>query len=186
VERAVVDAAHRSRSLRAARGIVLGAVSDKHATPDELDGILATCRRNGSAFARRAILDARRGCASPPEAELVDELIPLGVPFLVNPEIWVDGVKLGSPDVWALGTAVGGEVESAERHEGAQQAESTYDRHERFRGGGVDLVHLSVRRVRTNAAEAARYYLERAVAGPPVPRGLVVVPRGPVLGAPAR
>ena len=182
LERAVVDAARRAGSLRDARGIVLGAVADRRATPEQLSAVLATGRRNGSGFARRAILDAARGCASPPEAELVDALIPLGMPFLVNPEIWVDGVKLGHADVWVLGSAVGGEVESVERHEGAEQKESTYDRHERFRGGGVDLVHLSVRRIRVDATEAARYYVERAAAGPPVPPGLVVVPRGPVLG----
>jgi hypothetical protein len=183
VERAVVDAAMRSSSLREARGIVLAAVADHRATTDQLLTVLGTCRRNGSGFARRAIGDAIRGCASPPEAELVDALIPLGVPFLVNPEIWLEGVKLGSTDVWVLGTAVGGEVESAERHEGDRQTESTYDRHERFRGGGLDLVHLSVRRIRSDATEAAQFYLQRAAEGQPAPPGLVVVPKGPVLGS---
>jgi hypothetical protein len=182
VERAVVDAARRAGSRRDARGIVLGAVADRRASVAGLDAVLAACRRNGSALARRAIRDAERGCASPPEAELVDALLPLRRPFLVNPELWCDGVKLGSPDVWLLGGAVGGEVESVERHEGDEQAESTYDRHERFAAEGVELVHLSVARIRRDPRAAAAHYLARASAGPRPPRGLVVLPRGPVLG----
>lgn len=182
VERAVVDAARRAGSLREARGIVLGAVADRKASVPGLESALATCRRNGSALARRAIGDATRGCASPPEAELVDALLPLRRPFLVNPELWLDGVKLGSPDVLLVGASVGGEVESAERHEGDGKTESTYDRHERFASAGVELVHLSVARIRRDPREAAGYYAARATAGPPPPRGLVVLPRGPILG----
>ena len=182
VERAVVDAARRAGSLREARGIVLGAVAYRKAAVTDLDAVLGSCRRNGSALARRAIRDAARGCASPPEAELVDALVPLRRPFLVNPELWLDGAKLGSPDVWLLGSSVGGEVESAERHEGDEQTESTYDRHERFAAVGVELVHLSVARIRRDAREAAAHYVARASSGPTPPRGLVVVPRGPILG----
>ena len=180
-ERAVVDAARRAASLQEARGIVLGAVGARLATAAELADVLATTRRNGSGFARRAIEDAHRGCASPPEAELVDDLLPLGRPFLVNPEIWLGTVWLGISDVWVLGTAVGGEVESREWHEGGR-AESTYDRHERYVEAGLELVHLSVARIRRERGEAARYLLQRAASGPPVPAGLRVVPRGPVLG----
>ena len=183
VERAVVDAARRAGSLQDARGIVLGAVADRKAAVVALETVLGSCRRNGSALARRAIRDAARGCASPPEAELVDALLPLRRPFLVNPELWLDDVQLGSPDVWLLGSSVGGEVESAERHEGDAQTESTYDRHERFADAGVELVHLSVARIRRDAREAAAYYVARASAGPKPPPGLVVVPRGPILGA---
>lgn len=179
--RAIVDAARFARSLREARGIVLGGVADGWAVPSDLRGILDAGQRNGSGIARRAILDAERGCASPPEAELVDALVGRGVPFLVNPQLWADGVLLGSPDVWLVRTAVGGEVDSAERHEGEHQVESTYDRHERYAVAGIDLAHLSVRRIRRDAAEAAGHLLRRAAAGPSAPRGLVVVPRGPVL-----
>jgi hypothetical protein len=181
-ERAVIDAARTARSLREARGLVLGVVGAGLATPADLSAVLATTRRNGSGFARRAVRDAERGCASPPEAELVDALLPLRVPFLVNPEIWVDGVHLGNSDVWILGTAVGGEVESRQWHEGAEAEESTYDRHERFVAAGLDLVHLGVRRMRSDLPAAARYLVQRAQAGPPLPPGLVVVPRGPLLG----
>jgi hypothetical protein len=181
-DRAVVDACRRAGSLREARGLVLGAVADRLVTPEHLAAALATCRRNGSAYARRAIVDATRGCASPPEAELVDALLLLGRPFLVNPEVWVSGILIGCPDTWVLGTGVGGEVESRERHAGDDLVESTYDRHERFAAVGLDLVHLSVARIRRDPHEAARHLLQRAGARAGTPPGLVVVARGPVLG----
>jgi len=178
---AVADAARHADGLRTARGIVLGAVADRWAGSEELRRRVDRGRRNGSALLHRAVSDAERGCASPPEAELVDALVGRGVPFLVNPEVSVAGRSLGFVDVWLLGTAVGGEVESVERHEGGGREESTYDRHERFRVDGLDLVHLSVRRIRADADEAVTHLLRQAAAGPQVPSGLVVRPRGPVL-----
>jgi hypothetical protein len=178
-ERAVVDGARSLPSLREVRGVVLGAVSSRWATADELRRVLDSGRRNGSALTRRAIEDAARGCASPPEAELVDALVGRGIAFYVNPELWLDGHLLGRPDVWLVGRGVGGEVDSQERHGTAAHVENTYDRHERFGAGGLELVHLSVRRIHADAREAAtRLLSEPARQEPP---GLVIVPRGPLL-----
>lgn len=183
VSRAVVDAARGTPSLRDVRGIVLGAVADGWAEVPSLQDVLATTQQNGSGVTRRALLDAERGCASPPEAELVDGLVGCGMPFYVNPELWLHGRLLGSPDVYLVGRGTGGEVDSVERHEQDDAGvESTYDRHERLTAAGVDLVHLSVRRIRRDVDEAAGYLLQRArrrhEGDPP---GLVVVPRGPLL-----
>jgi hypothetical protein len=179
--RAVIDAARSTEKLRDVRGIVLGAVSDRWADPTELTATLSNCRRNGSALTRRAIRDAERGCASPPEAELVDELVGRRQPFYVNPQLWLDGVLLGCPDVWLVGTGTGGEVDSQERHGDDDQVENTYDRHERITTPGLQLVHLSVARIRRDVREAAGHLLMRARTGPPAPPGLVVVPQGPLL-----
>ena len=179
-ERAVVDAALACRQLRDVRGVVLGAVEDRWASFADLAVMLAQRRRNGSALVRRALVDAERGCASPPEAELVDALVGCRRPFLVNPDVWRDGRYLGRPDVWLLGTDVGGEVDSVERHGSAEDTESTYDRHERFQTAGLQLVHLSVRRIRGDPGDAAAHLLARGV-GRVAPSGLVVRPRGPVL-----
>ena len=177
--RAAVDAGRSLPSLREVRGVILGAASSRWTTAAEMLAVLDAGQRNGSALARRAIADAARGCASPPEAELVDGLVGRGTPFYVNPQLWVGDVLLGHPDVWLVGRGVGGEVESHERHGSEQQGENTYDRHERFRAVGLDLAHLSVRRIRADVDEAARYLLARpAVTEPP---GLRVVPRGPLL-----
>jgi hypothetical protein len=178
-DRAVVDAARAQSSLREVRGIVLGAVSRKAVTPQALHAVLDAGQRNGSALTRRAVRDAERGCASPPEAELVDALIGKGVPFYVNPKIYLGDVLLGSTDVWLVGRGVGGEVESVEWHGDDEQTESTYDRHERMTAPGLELVHLSVRRVRADVEEAAGHLLSTTpVTEPP---GLRVVPRGPLL-----
>ena len=181
-QRAVVDAARGVSSLRDVRGIVLGAVADGWSDVATLRDVLDRTQRNGSGLTRRALLDAERGCASPPEAELVDALVGRGVPFYVNPELRMDGRLLGLPDIWLPGLGTGGEVDSVERHGSAMDVESTYDRHERITGVGLDLVHLSVRRIRRDADEAACSLLQRARQRRGVePQGLVVVPRGPLL-----
>ena len=179
-ERAVVDAALACTRLRDARGVVLGAVEERWASWECLAEVLAERRRNGSALVRQALLDAERGCASPPEAELVDALVGCRRPFLANPDVWRDGRYLGRPDVWLVGTDTGGEVDSVERHGSADDTESTYDRHERFDSSSVQLVHLSVRRIRQDPAAAAAHLLGRG-AGRAAPPGLVVRPRGPLL-----
>lgn len=184
--RAVVDAARAQGSLREVRGIVLGAVADGWADADGLDRILSTTQRNGSGLTRRALTDARRGAVSPPEAELVDALIGCGIPFYVNPELRLGGRLLGSPDIWLAGLGLGGEVESRERHErDATLVESTYDRHERMTSPGIELVHLSVQRIRRDVAAAAAYLLSRGRDRLRLPQreplGLEVVPRGPLL-----
>lgn len=183
--RAVVDAARELTSLRDVRGIVLGAVADGWCDVTTLTDVLATTQRNGSGTARRAVRDAARGAASPPEAELVDALIGCGRPFSVNPTLLLKGSPLGSPDVWLAGLGLGAEVESQERHGTDEQVESTYDRHERMAAAGIELVHLSVRRIRRDVRAAADHLLsragDRARRGLGDPPGLMVVPRGPLL-----
>jgi hypothetical protein len=180
-DRAMIDAARDLSDLREIRGIVLGGVADKHASVADLRCILDAGQRNGSALTRRAIGDAERGCASPPEAELVDGLIGCGEPFLVNPEVWYGDILVGQPDVHFLGRAGTGEVESVERHGSLEDRESTYDRHERWVAYGCEPTHLSVRRIRADVGEAARHLLSQVRDSAPWPSGLRVVPRGPVL-----
>jgi hypothetical protein len=179
--RATLDAARGVSALREARGVVLGAVAQGCSSVVDLTTLLEAGQRNGSGMVRRAISDAARGCASPPEAELVDGMVGRGVPFYVNPELWHHGVLLGSTDVWLAGTGSGGEVESQERHGDAIGVENTYDRHERFAAAGVNLVHLSVARIRRDVGEATDYLLRRARSGPPAPPELLVLPKGPLL-----
>ena len=179
--RVVVDAGRACANLRDVRGVVLAAVADRRVTVEDLSATLALGQRNGSALVRRAVADAARGCASPPEAELVDALVGRGVPFLVNPQLWCDGVLLGSCDVLVVGRALGGEVESDERHGALEARTATYDRHERFADAGIALAHLSVARVRADAADSATWFLRRAALAGPLPPSITVVPRGPVL-----
>jgi hypothetical protein len=185
VAQAVVDGARELGSLRDVRGLVLGAVADKRCTTEELREILDRGAVAGTALARRACLDADRGAASPPEAELVDRLLRTGVPFYCNVEVWVGEQLLGIADVWLVGTGVGGELDSKECHGDADPLDRTLVRDKRFVRAGLDLGHISPRRFRDNPdgycatllAEAAR----RAALGLQEPEGLRLVPRGPLL-----
>jgi hypothetical protein len=180
-DRAIIDASRGLSDLREIRGVLLGGVADGHASVEDLRCILDAGQRNGSALTRRAIGDAERGCASPPEAELVDGLIGCGEPFLVNPEVWYGDILVGQPDVHFLGRAGTGEVESVERHGSLEDRESTYDRHERWVGYGCEPTHLSVRRIRADIREAVGHLLAQVRDSGPWPSALRVVPRGPVL-----
>src|SRR5436190_13688868 len=105
--RVALDGALRLGTLRDVRGLVLGAVADELTTPEELAMLLAGEPLNGTALLRQAIADAADGAASPPEAEMADALRGCGQPFLLNPEIWIDGALVGSPDGYFSGLGAG-------------------------------------------------------------------------------
>lgn len=185
--RAVFDAALQLPDLRSVRGVVLGAIADRRTSIEELRLVLLAEPRNGTALLRRALLDAHRGCASPPEAELVDALLGCRQPFLVNPQIYVDDVLVGSADVWFLGLGCGSEMDSRERHEADRDFDNTLGRHDRFGAHGLVLSHLTPRRFRRDPAAAVSAVLAVArtrLSLPPAlrePPGLRVVPCGPLL-----
>ncbi len=183
--RLVVDGARECQSLRDVRGLVLAAVSDGHAAPDDLLILLDAGAVGGTAMARRAVRDAQRGAASPPEAELVDHLLGWGRPFYVNPDLRLAGRFVCRPDVYLVGTGVGGEMDSQERHGGSEQLNDTLDRHERASAAGLTLVHVTPTRYRAApGAFSARLLAaveDRRRRGLGEPAGLQVVPRGPLL-----
>jgi hypothetical protein len=185
--RVVLDGALRLDSLRDVRGLVLGAVADELTTPEELAALLAGEPFNGTALLRQAVGDAADGAASPPEAEMADALRGCRQPFLLNPELWIDGQLVGSPDGYFLGLGAGWEVDSRERHEGDESFDDTLGRHTRFGGHGLVLAHPTPKRIRQHTEATAAAVLEVARARlllPPgfrEPPGLEVVPKGPVL-----
>ena len=185
VSQAVVDGARELDWLQDVRGLVLGAIAQKRCTVEQVRTILAKSATAGTALARRACLDAERGAASPPEAELVDALIGQGLPFYVNAEIWVDGVLVGIVDVWLVGTGTGAELDSKQWHGDAAKLDATLDRHARFERAGLSLCHATPARFRTNpAAFVAQLRAEvarRQPLGRTEPAGMVIVPRGPLL-----
>ena len=185
--RATFDAAIELHQLQSVRGVVLAAVADRLTSVEEQRVLLEGEPRNGTALLRRALRDAERGCASPPEAELVDGLLGCRLPFLVNPEIYVDDVLVGIADAWFVGLGCGAEMDSRERHEGEDEFDSTLGRHDRFGGHGLVLSHLTPRRFRRDPAAALSAVLAvaRTRLALPIglrePRSLRVVPRGPLL-----
>lgn len=183
--RLVVDGARECASLQDVRGLVLGAVADKWTGPTALLELLDAGAVGKTARTRRAVRDAIRGAASPPEAELVDGLIGCGYPFYVNPAVFVNGVFVGYLDVYLVGTGVGGEVDSKERHGGLELLDDTLGRHEHANAWGLSLVHVTPSRYRANPADFhARLFAkvaERRARGLGEPAGLEVRPCGPLL-----
>lgn len=183
--RLVVDGARECTSLQDVRGLVLGAVADGHADPESLLRLLDAGAVAGTALTRRAVRDAQRGAASPPEAELVDELIGCGHPFYVNPQVLVRGRSLGFLDIYLVGTGVGAEMDSRERHEERESLDDTLGRHEHASDAGVSLVHVTPTRYRADPAAFRARLLARVAdrrrRGLGEPEGLEVRPRGPLL-----
>lgn len=187
VARCVADAARWTPRLQDARAVVLAGLADRRTTADALRAELAAGQRRGSLALRRALDDWHRGARSAPEAEAADALlhVPGGgpPPFLLNPELWLDGVLLGSPDGWVPGAGLGWELDSREFHGAAEDLDDTLRRHQRFSDAGIELLHATPTRLRTAPARWATDVVQRSArrTGWRAPRGLVVVPVGPVL-----
>lgn len=187
--RAVYDAS-LGQSLQAVRALVTAAVDDAWTGAVDLRGRLDEGPRRGSAVLRRVIGDVEAGARSAPEAEAADVLgdaararrLP---PFLLNPEVYLHGELLVTPDIWLLGTGVGGELDSHRFHGSQASLDRTLARHARSARRGVVLVHRSPVRFRQDPLGFVAELAER-VAEVPEPPGLTVVPRGPVLPLPRR
>lgn len=156
-DQAVVDAALRWPWLQDVRALVLAGAADGRLDLDRLDLLLARAPRRGSGHLRRALVDARRGAASAPEAELVDLLLPtarrLRLELLVNPEVRLHGVLLGVVDAYLPALALGVEVDSLRHHGTSADLEATLRRHERFAAAGVRLLHVTPWAVRRTSEE---------------------------------
>lgn len=176
------------RCLREVRGIVLGAIADRLCSTAELEKLVEAGPIRDSALLRRACRDARRGAASPPEAELVDNLLETGVWFSCNVEVWDGDVLVAVLDALLLGTGVGAELDSKEAHGAPDLLDATLRRHARLEGLGLALRHATPTRYRADPDAfhkqlfaAARSRLASGLGDPP---GLRLVPRGPVLRGP--
>lgn len=183
--RLVVDGARECHSLRDVRGLVLGAVADGHAGAEAILALLAEGAVGGTAWCRRAARDAERGAASPPEAELVDDLIGCGHPFYVNPELRVNGSFVVHPDVYLVGTGVGAEMDSQERHGDSDALDDTLLRHGRAHDSRIALLHVTPARYRRDPAAFCARLLDEVAQRRQrdllEPAGLQVLPRGPLL-----
>lgn len=182
--RLVIDGARECTSLRDVRGLALGAAADGWTSATELLAVLDQGAVPSSAWARRAARDIARGALSPPEAEVADFLIGRRMAFALNVEVRVDGALLGVADGYVLGTGVGYEVDSVERHSGPALA-ATLDRHERASRGGVRLVHVTPSSFRADPHAFLSRLVdaigERRARGIGDPPGLTLTHSGPVL-----
>lgn len=179
-ERALLDAACDGMPLVDARALVLAAVTDGLAQVCALRRALDGGPRQASAHCRHALLDAERGAASAPEAEVADLVRPLAaarrLPLLLNPTLRLHGRVLGRPDLYLPTLALGVETDSRRHHEGVDDLDATLRRHAVFAAAGVRLLHTTPTRVRRTPA---LFLSELVVAVDQpwiVPAGLEVVP----------
>lgn len=188
--RGLVDAARALSELRAVRALTLGALAEGAVQLRELRFELQAGARGGSALCRRALQDASYGAASAPEAELADRALVCAragrlPPFLLNPDVLVDGRFVGRPDGWLMGLGLGWEVDSRQHHGRDDQFDATLARHDGFVTHGLVLLHVTPRRLRRLGPAYAEVLVQaadrRRVAGLE-PAGLEVRPRGPLLG----
>jgi hypothetical protein len=199
VPQAVIDACRQLQTdkatrkapalaLRDVRGLVLGAIAKGRCTATELEVVLSQGSIRFTAKIRRALVDASRGAASPPEAELVDGLLPYGIPFYCNVEVWVDGVFVGVADVYLVGTGVGGELDSVQEHAEEARLDATMVQDDRFKDVDIDLRHVTPSRYRSDPEKYHRTLLRaaraRLDAGSGDPPGLELRPRGPLMCGP--
>lgn len=179
LERCVVDASRRAGGLRDVRALVLASLLDGRCSVTGLEVVLAETGSGGSAWCRRALADARRGAWSAPEAEMADVLDgePALPPYLLNPELRLDGRLLGRPDGWFPGRGIGWEVDSRRHHGGVDDVDATLLRHRRFADAGLELIHLTPSRIRLYPDQVLDDVCRRVLRPrPPEPPGLVVVP----------
>lgn len=185
--RAVFDAA-AGHDLRSVRALVTAAADDVWVGHEQLQVLLADGPRRGSAALRRATDDVADGARSAPEAEAADLLagavrrraLP---PFLLNPDVYLHGEFLMTPDLWLVGTGVGAELDSRRHHGSQWSLDATLARHAAAERHGIALVHRSPQRMRRAPQDLLQELAER-VADTPEPPGLVVVPHGPLLPRP--
>lgn len=189
--RCVADAIRAASDLMAARVVGTAAVRD-----DAVDWaeVAALARRPGPGAGHLAqvVREVSDGVRSPAEAEVHVELFKAASrgtlpPYLLNPDVVVDGILIGSPDAWFPGLGLGDEVDSRQWHEEEGRLDDTLLRHERFARRGLALAHVTPGRFRSNpAAHLGRLrelVVERRALSVPEPRGLVVLGRGPLLPA---
>lgn len=180
-DQAVVDAALRWPWLQDVRALVLAGVADGRLDPELLDALLGRAPRRGSAHLRRALVDARRGAASAPEAELVDLLLPvarrLRLELLVNAEVWHQGRLVGRVDALLPALALGVEVDSLRHHGSSADLEATLRRHERFAAVGVRLLHVTPWGVRRTPEDVVARVLAAVRAAAVIPSDVQVRPR---------
>lgn len=181
--RAVRDAC-TGRPLRDVRALVAAAVGDGWVGSAELRRVVDAGPRRGSAALCRALDDVDAGARSAPEAEAADAVRRRRLPpFLLNPQLLLDGRLVLVPDLWLVGTGLGAELDSVRHHGSYDALDATLARHERAAACGIVLAHRSPRRLRADPAGLVDE-LVRRLPDCPAPPGLVVVPRSPVLPRP--
>jgi hypothetical protein len=149
VPRAVMDAARFATSLDEARAVIIEAVQTGRASLELLQHELDAGPRRYSAFARRALADARAGVWSVPEAHLLhlcagSSVLPHGYP---NPVLDDAGLRLLSPDLWFDDVALAVMVHSRAHHLRDADWEGTVERDSELTAHGATVIGFTPRSI---------------------------------------
>jgi hypothetical protein len=156
--RAVADTALLYRRFRPVRALVTTAIQRQACAVDELIAELASGPRNGSAWLRRALTDARDGAKSIAEAEAIDILRHSPVPeFEANvPIVTTSGVQIAEADcLWRELRAVM-EIDSRAYHFSEDDWNATRRRRRRLGRHGLAVDHYAPKEVRENGRAFAK------------------------------
>lgn len=150
--RAVSDAIRGRNDLKSACALVADAVQAGKCTVEQLTRELHAGASRGSGALRAALEDVAAGAASAAEADLHRLMKRGNLPQpLYNPQLYIGADFLAKPDAWWPACGVACEVDSREWHIKPADWERTLARHARMSAHGIIVIHLTPRRIRTEA-----------------------------------
>ncbi len=154
--RAVADAARELGSFRDVRAVAADAVQRGRCRIDQLADELRHAPVRQSAWLRRTLAEVAEGVRSVAEADLRDLIRTHRLPPpLFNARLYVGSEFVAVPDAWwpAMGVVV--EVESREWHLSPGDWDRTLRRSTRMNALGINVMHFTPLRIRTEAAAVA-------------------------------
>ena len=186
-ERAILDAARLSGSLRDVRALLCEGVRDGWTSVDAQRAALLDGPKRRRMLVHSALDSIAEGARSAPECELADALRPAiaagRLTVLLNPQVLIDGTQVCFPDAYIVGCALGVELDSKRHHGGELDFEATLRRHDRAAAYGLMLLHVTPQTLRRGPGayrELVCAAVEaRRASGLREPAGLTVLPSGP-------
>ena len=168
--RAVADAARELGSFREARAVTADAVQRGRCRIDQLAEELAHAPVRQSAWLRRTLAEVADGVRSAAEGDLRSLIRAAGLPApIFNARLYIGPDLLAVVDAWWPDAGVAVEVDSREWHLSPDDWQRTLRRSTRMSALGINVMHFTPQRIRTEAAEVAgeiRSALKSGQAGP--------------------
>lgn len=154
--RAVTDAARELGSFRDVRAVAADAVQRRRCRIDQLADELRHAPVRQSAWLRRTLAEVADGVRSAAEGDLRDLIRAHGLPApLFNARPYVGPEFVAVPDAWWPERGVVVEVDSREWHLSPEDWQRTLRRSTRMNALGINVMHFTPQRIRTEAAEVA-------------------------------
>jgi hypothetical protein len=164
--RAVADTVRGMTDLSEVRAVVAGAVQRGTCPIAGLTEELAAGPVPGSALLRQTLAEVADGIRSTAEGDLRDLIVWARLPTpMFNPQLFVAGEFLASPDCWWPGSGVAAEADSRAWHLSPRDWEKTQDRHARMSAHGIIVLHFAPTRIRARRSEVAEIIRKALAAG---------------------